>query len=250
MSNFSDISNFINDSHCDLGSNSKILVDLVSSMKNSRFMDLGVRFGPSSAIMSINADENNNQVCGCDLIFDDFLGLNGGSRFVSENYKCYQYDSVTLGKNWDEDPFDIIFVDTEHFREQVLAELYFWSNHLNEGGYFIFHDSHWECPKNILDERELEYVDVAITDFFGLPKSVRELEQYEDENLILEHYPDSYGMTFVKIKTIDAIEKFKKNIDWNQVFEFRNWYVNSSKSWMEKCGLNIETSQFELLINP
>ena len=69
-------------------------------------------------------------------MFDGFQ-RNGAVR---KNYMCYQADSVTLGKNWDEDPFDIIFVDTIHTREQVLAELYYWSNHIKENGYFIFHD--------------------------------------------------------------------------------------------------------------
>jgi cephalosporin hydroxylase len=136
------LKNFINEPHCDLGSNAWVLADLVKTMKNARFIDLGVRLGASSAMMSINADENNNQVCGCDLMFDGFE--RNGAKFVNKNYMCYMADSVTLGKNWDEDPFDIVFVDTIHTREQVLAELYFWANHLKEGGYFIFHDSHWE----------------------------------------------------------------------------------------------------------
>ena len=136
------LKNFINEPHCDLGSNAWILADLVRTFKNARFIDLGVRLGASSAIMSIETEKNNNQVCGCDLMFDGFE--KNGARFVNSNYMCYQADSVTLGKNWDEDPFDIIFVDTIHTREQVLAELYFWSNHIKEDGYFIFHDSHWE----------------------------------------------------------------------------------------------------------
>ena len=194
------LKNFINEPHCDLGSNAWVLADLIKTMKNSRFLDLGVRLGASSAVMSINAEENNNQVCGCDLMFDGFQ--KNGSRFVNDNYMCYLADSVTLGKNWDEDPFDIIFVDTIHTREQVLAELYFWSDHLNENGYFIFHDSHWEGPGDIIGGKQWERIDVAITDFFGLPKSVREVTQYGDENIRLGHYKPSYWMTFVQNKNI------------------------------------------------
>ena len=135
MTNLTPLRNFINEPHCDLGVNAWVLADLVKGMKNARFIDLGVRLGASSAIMSINAAENNNKVCGCDLMFDGFQKQ--GARFVNEDYTCYMADSVTLGKDWDEDPFDIIFVDTIHTREQVLAELYFWVNHLKEGGYFI-----------------------------------------------------------------------------------------------------------------
>ena len=163
------LKNFINEPHCDLGSNAWVLADLIKTMKNSRFLNLGVRLGASSAVMSINAEENNNQVCGCDLMFDGFQ--KNGSRFVNDNYMCYLADSVTLGKNWDEDPFDIIFVDTIHTREQVLAELYFWSDHLNENGYFIFHDSHWEGPGDIIGGKQWERIDVAITDFLDFQKA-------------------------------------------------------------------------------
>ena len=72
MSNITELQNFINEPHCDLGENSWVLLDLVKTMNNARFMDLGVRFGPSSAILSYESKERNNQVCGCDLMFDAF----------------------------------------------------------------------------------------------------------------------------------------------------------------------------------
>jgi SAM-dependent methyltransferase len=245
-----DLKRFINEPHCDIGSNAFVLADLVKPMKNSRFMDLGVRLGVSSAIMSIDAEKNNNQVCGCDLNFSGFES--NGARFVNKNYLCYMSDSVTLGKNWDEDPFDIIFVDTIHTREQVLAELYFWSNHLKENGYFIFHDSHWEQPGDVIGGKQWERVDVAITDFFGLPKSVREMDEYEDDNIILKHYRPSYGMTFVQVKDLGAVEKFKKNIDWKKVFEIRNWlnsvHFNTQDSNYINYGLDLENIENELII--
>jgi len=196
-----ELKNFINEPHCDLGSNAWILADLVRTFKNARFIDLGVRLGASSAIMSIETEKNNNQVCGCDLNYDGFF--KNGSKFVSEDYTCYQSDSVTLGKNWDEDPFDIIFVDTIHTREQVLAELYFWSNHIKENGYFIFHDSHWEKEGgDVIGGVEWKRVDEAITDFFNLPTNVMEMNTYENKNISLRHYPGSYGMTLFKLKLL------------------------------------------------
>ncbi|NBW15421.1 MAG: class I SAM-dependent methyltransferase [Caulobacteraceae bacterium] len=247
------LKNFINEPHCDLGSNAWILADLVRTFKNSRFIDLGVRLGASSAIMSIDADKNNNQVCGCDLMFDGFE--KNGARFVNSNYMCYQADSVTLGKNWDEDPFDIIFVDTIHTREQVLAELYFWSNHIKEDGYFIFHDSHWEKEGgDVIGGVEWKRVDEAITDFFNLPTSVMKMDTYENENISLRHYPGSYGMTFIQVKTLDSITKFKKNIDWNKVFQIRNnlndLHFNRLNPKFIDWNQDIENIQNELVINP
>lgn len=247
------LKNFINEPHCDLGSNAWILADLVRTFKNARFIDLGVRLGASSAIMSIETEKNNNQVCGCDLMFDGFE--KNGARFVNSNYMCYQADSVTLGKNLDEDPFDIIFVDTIHTREQVLAELYFWSNHIKEDGYFIFHDSHWEKEGgDVIGGVEWKRVDEAITDFFNLPTSVMKMDTYENENISLRHYPGSYGMTFIQVKTLDSITKFKKNIDWNEVFQIRNnlndLHFNRLNPKFIDWNQDIENIQNELVINP
>ena len=242
----------LSDSRCDLGENAKVLAELVSNFSNSRFMDLGVRFGHSSMIMSIDSDKNNNQICGCDIDFKNFNSY--GSNYVSQNYMCYLYDTVTLGKNWDEDPFDIIFIDTEHTREQVLSELYFWSNHIKEGGYLIFHDSHWINPGPVYGGIQHERVDVAITDFFGLPKSVREMTTYQDNNISLKHYSPSNGMTFIQVKSFDGIQKLKNNINWSKVFENRNWMVDfilNSKNpnrWSIDWGLEYENIIFEPVI--
>lgn len=248
-----ELKNFINEPHCDLGSNAWILADLVRTFKNARFIDLGVRLGASSAIMSIETEKNNNQVCGCDLNYDGFF--KNGSKFVSEDYTCYQSDSVTLGKNWDEDPFDIIFVDTIHTREQVLAELYFWSNHIKENGYFIFHDSHWEKEGgDVIGGVEWKRVDEAITDFFNLPTNVMEMNTYENKNISLRHYPGSYGMTFVQIKTLDSIVKFKENVDWDEVFKIRNHlndlHLNRENPKFIDWNQDIENIQNELIIIP
>ena len=56
---------FIERPHCDLGDNGWRLAELASTFENARFLDLGVRLGPSSALMSIAADEKNNKVVGC-----------------------------------------------------------------------------------------------------------------------------------------------------------------------------------------
>jgi len=264
MTNLTPLRNFINEPHCDLGSNAWVLAELVRTFKNGRFIDLGVRYGSSSAIMSINAAENGNKVHGCDLKFDGFE--KNGARFVNEDYMCYLADSVTLGKNWDEEPFDIIFVDTIHTREQVLAELYFWCNHIKEGGYFVFHDSHWVGPNgednpvtkdtygDTIGGKKWERPDVAITDFFGLPRSVREMDAYEDENVIIGHHKPSCGMTFVQVKTLDAIEKFKSNVDWNEVFEIRNWlndlHFNRDNPNFVDWQQDIDNIENELVINP
>jgi len=251
--NMTALDNFIAQSHNDLGENSYKLLELARTYRNARFMDLGVRFGVSSACMSDGARERNNAVHGCDISFRSFYQF-GAVNLVDEDYTMYQADSVTLGKNWDEDPFDIIFVDTLHTREQVLAELYYWIHHLNEGGWFVFHDSNWvHSDGERMGDVFHQPIDVAITDFFNLPQSVREYDTYEDDNVLVHHYKPSYGMTFVKVKNLNAISEFKENIDWDFVWERRNFLAdmvfnpNSPKfmDWQQDFN-NIE---FELTIN-
>ena len=41
---------FIERPHCDLGNNGWRLAELASTFENARFLDLGVRLGPSSAL--------------------------------------------------------------------------------------------------------------------------------------------------------------------------------------------------------
>ena len=254
MTNLTPLRNFLQDPSNDLGDNAWKLLDLVKSMRNKRFMDLGVRNGASSAIMSVEAKEKGNQVCGCDLDYAGFFRM--GSKFGTEDYTCYQADSVTLGKNWDEEPFDIVFVDTIHTREQVLAELYFWANHITKNGYFIFHDSHWDhtTKGDTIGGKEWRRVDVAITDFFNLPKNVMELDEYENDDILLNHFPGSYGMTFVKVKTLDAVERFKEGIDWKDVFDIRNelndMHFNKSNPNFVDWQQDIPAIENELVINP
>jgi len=197
-------------------------------------------------------------------MFDGFQKQ--GARFVNEDYTCYMADSVTLGKDWDEDPFDIIFVDTIHTREQVLAELYFWVDHLKEGGYLIFHDTHWVGPNgednpvaedtygDTIGGKLWKRPDVAVTDFFNLPKSVREMTEYENDDILLEHYIPSMGMTFVKVKTLDAITRFKEGIDWDEVFEHRNYlndvHFNPSNPKFVDWNQDISNIENQLVITP
>jgi hypothetical protein len=219
--NLTEIRNFLNEPYNDLGVNAWIFADLVKTYKNARFMDLGVRLGASSAIMSINADDNNNQVCGCDLKFEGFERT--GARFVQPNYMCYMADSV--------------FHDTHsiaHSGEDNVIDEYTYGDTI--GGV------------------KVKRPDVAITDFFGLSESIRDRTEYEDDNIKIEHYKPSHGMTFVQIKNLDAIKEYKKNIDWEHVFETRNWlndlHFNTENPKFVDWQQDIPNIQNELVITP
>ena len=251
---FDRLKEFIDTPKCDLGDNAWRLFNLCQSVSDARFLDLGVRLGMSSAIMSFNGKKKNNIVVGCDVDFNGFL--ENGDHFVEDTYKRYQADSVTLGKNWIEDPFDLIFVDTLHTREQVLAELYFWSNHITDKGFFVFHDSHWDhtTKGDNIGGKDWRRVDEAITEFFNLPKNVMEYNTWVSDDIVLNHYPGNFGMTFVQVKTLDAIERFKEGIDWKEVFDIRNelndMHFNTSNPNFVDWQQDIPNIENELVITP
>ena len=61
-------------------------------------------------------------------------------------------------------------------------------------------------------------------------------------------------MTFVKVKTLDAIERFKEGIDWKEVFDIRNelndMHFNKDNPNFVDWQQDIPAIENELVINP
>lgn len=198
----------------DLGENSIKLHEVSQTFSDSIFVDLGVREGASSGILCDRSKELNNKIYGVDI---DFSLLN--THLVeNQNYEIITGDSSTIGRDFEiKNGVDILFVDTLHVKEQVLCELYYWIDKMNENSYIVFHDSHWdETMRENIGGVDWDRVDVAITDFFDL----KELKNQKNSNIEVTCHPESYGMTFIKIKKkVD----FKENVkNWKEVFEKRN----------------------------
>ena len=49
-----------------------------------------------------------------------------------------------------------------------------------------------------------------------------DLDEYDTDDIELKHYTPSNGMTFVKVKNPSALKKINENIDWDEVFNYRN----------------------------
>lgn len=205
----------------DLGTNAYVLEEYVKEKENSIFVDIGVRFGCSSAIMSMNSKSKNNKIYGIDVDYSSFR-----QECVSnENYIKLVGDSSTIGKNTkldDLNNIDVLFIDSLHVREQVLCELYYWVPRLNKNALVIFHDSHWpDGKKDTFGEKTWETVDKAITEYFGMDK----LEEVTNKQFSVRCYPPSWGMTFISISNP---KKFKNKVkDWSKVFEDRNYIIKS-----------------------
>ena len=155
--------------------------------------------------MLIDSHINNNKVFGIDV---DFSTLNESVR-LNPNYTTILGDSSTVGKYWDV-KISGLFIDTFHIKEQVLSELYFWYNHVEEGGFIAFHDTNWpENKHDVYGGITWDRVEEGIKLFFNVDSL-----NYEDEYIKMSNYPESWGMTIVEIKN-------KKNY----IFELPNWGV-------------------------
>ena len=203
-------------SNSDLGENAYKMAEFLSDKRDSVFVDIGVRDGYSSGILSIAAAERNNTVYGIDVNFNAFK-----TELVDEHrYLQLEGDSSTIGKYVeidDLDKVDFLFVDSLHTREQVLCELYYWVPRMTQGSTVAFHDSHWpDGKKDTSGGREWNRVDDAIREFFGLDV----LEDVETDEFSVKCHPASWGMTFI---TMNDPKVFKNHVtDWESVFKIRN----------------------------
>jgi len=215
-----------------LGINIVALSEVIRNLGSDNvFVDLGVDYGISSLFMTYESIERNNTVYGVDVSFSR-IDYNLPSY---DRYFQIQGDSSSVGKAWDVDQYgqvDLLFVDTIHVAPQVLSELYHWYPHVKEGGYIIFHDTNWPAGKHDLTwhpEVEKKGIlwprpEVAVGKFFDISSLFEEHGnvgfKYEDDNIIVDHFADSWGMTVVKIKKkADYISKIN---DWDQIFQDRN----------------------------
>jgi cephalosporin hydroxylase len=193
----------------DLGSNADILLQRIENIQNGTLVDLGVRYGVSSYIMLTDSKKNKNRVYGVDL-----HNLVSSEVINHPNYTFIQSDSIECGKNWTCGEVDVLFVDTLHIKEQVLCELYYWYPHLKNGSLIIFHDTNWPIDKkDFYNGQYWDRPEEAIKLFFNL-----DTLQVKDEKIIVDHFEDSWGMTFVHI--IKKDDSFGQNIDWDIILKF------------------------------
>jgi hypothetical protein len=101
-----------------------------------------------------------------------------------------------------------------------MCELYYWYEHVRDGGWIVFHDTDWPDGKNeFIGGRNWERADNGVKNFFGI-----ESLNYEDDYILVKHYPSSWGMTFVNVKKKkDYVSLFK---DWDNVFAERNYLTS------------------------
>jgi predicted O-methyltransferase YrrM len=68
-------------------------------------------------------------------------------------------DSKVIGKSWDKEKADLIFIDGDHSYSGCLGDFKAWKNHLKPGGFMIFHDYErdvWPDVANVVHNHVLK----------------------------------------------------------------------------------------------
>lgn len=193
----------------DLGNNGILLLERLKHLKDSNFVDLGVRYGVSSAIMLHDSISNNNKVYGVDIV-----NTVNAEVLNHPNYIFLHTDSITAAKRWDKGPVNVLFVDTLHIKEQVLKELYFWMPHLADDALIVFHDTHWpEGKYDFFNNKFWDRPEEAVKLYFNI-----DILNIETNELKVDHFETSWGMTFVQLN--QKLKCYGENVDWNSVLLF------------------------------
>lgn len=190
----------------DLGPNKKRLFEVASTAQpGDVLVDLGVREGASSFTMLEATAKQHCPVIGVDPAPCPFQ--------LPDYYYYMQTDSVSAAAEIP-GPLFIVFFDTLHIKQQVMAELFHFWTKIRVGGWAVFHDSEW--PPGKYDE----YINIT------WPQVIDGINAFfadAGEHVSRTHYPESWGMTFVQ-----------KKDDWNPTVEGMDAALNASKMLTER----------------
>ncbi len=198
----------------DLGPNKQRLAHIAASaLACDVLVDLGVRTGVSSFTMLDATQHQRCEVIGVDPAPCPFI--------EPERYQYLRMDSVSAAEVIPALIY-LVFFDTLHIREQVMAELFHYWPKIRVGGWAVFHDTEWPAWKHD------EYLGVTwgqaiegVRAFFGEIADTRGLIA-QDKNIRFEHHSESYGMTFVQ-----------KLSDWNPTVPGMDLALSASKMLTE-----------------
>ena len=217
------------------------LYNCINSIHNGTLVELGVDTGASTRLLESSLDSNNNVAFGVDPI----------PNYISKSpsYSYLQDNSVEVGKNWKNNPPNLVFFDTVHAKEQVLCELYYWWDLISLNGWAISHDTAWEgyihkqghpaagkaCGNTGLGYDsyggiDWETPDKAVEEFFNI--NLKEnltfndvfVKVFEDENILINANYCNLGMVFIQKK---SNFDFKSKINnWGDIFEKQQIILN------------------------
>ena len=193
----------------DLGPNkAHLFCTAARAVPGDVLVDLGVREGVSSFTMM---DATYGQECRVIGVDPAPCGFAAPAR-----YTYLQTDSVSAAAMI-EPPLYMVFFDTLHIKEQVMAELFHYWPKIRVGGWAVFHDTEWESW------RHDEYLGIV----WGHPvEGVNAFFADAADHIVRVHYPESHGMTFIQ-----------KMDDWNPVVPGMDAALEASRALTKHvCG--------------
>ena len=159
-------------------------------------IELGIQAGNSTSALLSAAQLNDGQLWSCDIQDRGKLATerSGGDRRVPEDWwdepSWHVFCGDDLSVNalmWMPDQCNVLFIDSDHSYEHVLAVLAVYVPRVVRGGIVLLHDTHW-----IPGDTDLPYPSGPITKALNKYCSTR--------NLTWEDRPGSYGMGIINIK--------------------------------------------------
>lgn len=155
------------------------LVDLVVSTGATKVIELGVRWGVSTAAFLWALEQTNGHLWSvdtdnrCNLKDDRWTFLMG-----------YDLDLGVMSQLPDD--ADIVFVDTDHRYDLTRAEIQAFTPKLRSGGYMVFHDT---------EVRNFEHHTPGTEPPFPVKKAVDEL--LPEDTYPRQHWTNNHGLTIV-----------------------------------------------------
>lgn len=115
-------------------------------------VELGVRGGVSTQALLCGVAEGTGKLYSYDIediITGAHVYFNGTSFFerldytdpyIKERWKFKQVSSLEVYKDWPDESIDVLFIDTDHTKEQIYKELTLWVPKVKRDGCILMHD--------------------------------------------------------------------------------------------------------------
>jgi len=118
-----------------------LLFTLPLMIKAKAVLETGLHRGNSTRIFLESAKIGGFKVYTCDV--KDYPETRKRLRELglTKNWIFIMMDSIQLGKEWINEPIDLLYLDSHHTYEHVYAELTTWSKNLSDNALILIHDT-------------------------------------------------------------------------------------------------------------
>lgn len=185
----------------DIRGHLQFMHETVLSYTNPVVIELGIQAGNSTSALLAAVSVTHGTLYSCDIQTREQLKLgivpgSGGLRRVPDDWWDLPFWKTMCGttgddlsaeaREWLPDECDVLFVDTEHTTEHVLAVMDEYMPRVKEGGVALFHDTHWTPG-----DYDSPYPEGPVA---------KGIDQYcKAHGLSWEDRPGSYGMGVVQL---------------------------------------------------